>query len=234
MFSRGGGLARFIQRAADVREWSTANPDLAAAWDAALDEDEARQRKRSEAARRAALERTIPEFLARCGVGELQLDAFREGLKPTQARQVIADFIASQKLLCLMHGGAGSGKTIAAAESLLARRRSIEHNGEIWLSAGTLARMSYYDESGFARLVSAPWLVIDDLGVEQSSSTFAATLDEVVDTRINSKRRTVLTTNLDLATFSARYAQKGSRFASRLAGYAFVSGAGNEDLRRSV
>lgn len=233
MSSSLGGIAGFMQRAAAVRAWSAANPEIAAAWDEAFEEDDRRLNEKRKAERQALLIRTAPEFLARCGVGELQLDAFRAGLKPTQARDVVAQFVASEKLICLLHGGAGAGKTIAAAEALLASRRGFEHNGAAWTSAGALARLSYYDAEAFARFAHAPWLVVDDLGVEQGSSTFGATLDELLDTRINAKRRTVLTTNLDLATFSQRYAPRGSRLASRLAGYALVSTAGNTDLRRT-
>ena len=232
---RPSGLALWAQRIEELRIWTEANSEIAAAWDEAWAEDDlrAQARVRQDAERRMA--DTAPQYLLACGAGELEAAKFRAGLFATDAREAAARFVKGDKLILLLHGGTGAGKTIAACEALLlARNPRAPHtpNGR-FATADQLARLSYYDGEAYEPLCRAPWLVLDDLGTEQGSSTFTATLDGLTNERVRHARRTVITSNLALKAFSDKYAPMGSRLASRLAQVGMVAGAGTNDLRRA-
>lgn len=234
-------LARMQARIEEERRWEAENPQLAADWDMALAEEERRQEERARAWHAKELAERAPRFLEACGVGPLHAEvALRTDLKATPALDAVQRFLASDTLFLLIHGGCGAGKTVAAVKALLSEHRSTAWGWDDpdscagqFVSADMLARMSYFDLEKHKRLCRARLLVVDDVGVEQSSSTFLAGLDGLLNERMSHKRRTILSTNLGLEEFKARFAKPGSRLASRFAQHGMVAGVGNEDLRRA-
>lgn len=57
---------------------------------------------------------------------------------------------------------------------------------------------------------------MDDLGVEASSNYVTATIYSVIDTRIITKKPTIISSNLSLQELEKRY---GARLASRMVGF---------------
>lgn len=198
---------------------------------------EAEEARRIADERRAAAElaATSIEYLKACGVGSIEAAPIAAGVEATEAWYAMVEFVASDKIALLLLGGAGSGKTVASCGALLwARRRVVRHDGDgLFVTSDRLARASYFDAGFYDSLCSERMLVVDDVGVEQASSTYAATLDGLVNERVRNGRRTVLTTNLSKAAFAARFAPAGSRLASRLFGYGMSRDVGNADLRRN-
>jgi DNA replication protein DnaC len=76
-----------------------------------------------------------------------------------------------------------------------------------------------------------PLLVVDDLGSEYNDAKgfFAALLDEVIDARYSARLATAITTNLNAATFAARY---GARIIDRLREAGRFVNCGNTSMRR--
>lgn len=219
---------RLMAMLEETRAWEAANPEVAEAWNAAIAEEERLERIREDAERERRRQAEAPERLVRCGVGELEADAFRAGLRPTPALDAVRRWIEGDRLMLLLHGGAGSGKSVAGATVMLQGAEE----GCRFITADWFARLSYFDMERYEPLCRARWLVLDDIGIEQNSSTFLASLEGLTSERLRHKRRTVLTTNLSPAEFAERFAKAGSRLASRLHQHAMVAGTGADDLRR--
>lgn len=203
--------------AARVKAWHDANPDLAAAWEEALFEDEARTYERAEA--RAKLER-----LRQAGVPTRAVEAWAKGLDATRAVEAVRTFQQSEKCFLLLLGSPGCGKTVAAAAALT--------KGGVFVRAVELARLSSFDAADratFARCCDARVLVLDDLGAELLHDGWRPALDELVDVRYGERLPTLLTTNLDAASFKARY---GERIADRIRHDGFVETCGDKSRRR--
>ena len=76
-------------------------------------------------------------------------------------------------------------------------------------------------------------LVLDDLGISKPTEWANQVFDMVINFRYNTQktRRTIITSNLPLATLSDRY---GDRIASRIAGMCDVFEIGGTDRRLSI
>jgi DNA replication protein DnaC len=85
----------------------------------------------------------------------------------------------------------------------------------MFVTAARLARWSRYDEAAMEKLLKAKRLVIDDIGTEfmDANGSYQALLDEIVNERYANKRPTLMTTNLEVQAFAARY---GERVADRI------------------
>lgn len=198
-------------------EWVRQNPEIAAAWaEANVEEDE----RRAEASRRA-------ECLTRlrlAGVSDRARDAWRAGLQDTHAVKAVETFLDSDKAFLLLMGSAGAGKTVATTAALARRYGYI-------VRAVELARLSVYDKDDRARLESLQetgLLVIDDLGAELSHDGFRPMLDELIDIRYGERTKTIITTNLDSATFKSRY---GERISDRIRHDGLVEKCGDKSRR---
>jgi len=158
------------------------------------------------------------------------------------------DAIGSGADLICLSGNPGCGKTTAAAAWLwqyLQRADSWRPDRRmlgtpsvlpvaplpIFLKSARLSRWERYDVKEMDRLLQSARLVIDDLGVEfqDSKGNFMAILDEVIDTRYDESRPTVITTNLDADAFKSRY---GERIADRIRESGKFVSLGNASLRR--
>ena len=113
------------------------------------------------------------------------------------------------KAIVVLSGTPGCGKTVAAAKWLYDFAKKTQRAG-FWLTAARLARWPRYSDADMDRLLRPPRLVIDDLGNEflDEKGSFMATLDELLNERYAHKRPTVITTNLNLAGFKARYEER--------------------------
>ena len=214
---------RMQELAAALAEWEKAHPELAAAWDEALGEEEARrlerEKKKAEAQARAHLE-------AACRTVGLPIRALRalEARMPTEA---IGALEALGDGVTLLSGGPGIGKTVAAAlrvrealQAALARNpervREDPARVALFYRAVTLARASAFGQEAavlLERLRTTRLLVIDDLGAEYASPVWDMLLFELLDTRHGDCLPTVLTTNLGKEKLRERY---GQRLAERV------------------
>lgn len=180
--------------------------------------------------------------LLACGVLPREAELVAGGAADNVATMAVREFAKGPLTFCLLTGGAGSGKTIAAAEALLNSRLAWD-GGKAWCYspsearfelATDLARMSSFDADSLkrlGRLERVPWLVIDDLGSELMNNSWASNLGEIINARSSGRRKTIITTNLNGEAFRARYDE---RIYSRIKGDGVVIGTGGQDLRRSA
>lgn len=180
--------------------------------------------------------------LLSCGVLEREAELIAAGAADNPTTLAVRDFATGPKTFCLLLGSAGSGKTIAAAEALLWARIAWD-GGKSWayssreakfVQATDLARLSYFEaeaQQRLGRLERVPWLVIDDLGAELMTPGWASNLGEIINVRSSARRKTLITSNLSVEEFRARY---DSRTISRIRGDGVVVISGNVDQRRSA
>ena len=120
-------------------------------------------------------------------------------------------------------GATGLGKTHL---SLAIAAEAINKGfGVVYGTAQTFApslereRFTRTEESGgdtLDLLNDCDLLIIDDLGMEISSSYITATIYNVIDTRITLKKPTIISTNLSMQELEKRY---NERFTSRIIGF---------------
>lgn len=141
-------------------------------------------------------------------------------LAQTPALDQVQDWLWSGDAAALvLSGGAGCGKTWAAASA-------IGQHGGAWADAHEFGRLVSDDR--LAQLChSGGVVVIDDLGQEHLGARAGglSVVDEITSARVGARRRLVVTTNLRPEDLRARY---GERFWSRVA----VVEVGGVDLRQ--
>jgi hypothetical protein len=124
--------------------------------------------------------------------------------KPTPALEVVGKFLspAERRTMLVLAGEVDTGKTVAAAWGAA-------WSGGRMVKALDLVRAGLYPEdAGFwPRLFAEKLLVVDDLGVEplDAKGFGIAAITDLVDRRYDSGRKTIITTNLPMADFRARY-----------------------------
>lgn len=211
------------------------SPELEGRLKRAAEERAAEEKATNESRAKAkadAIEAEIGKLLGRDGsaprtdLPAAALSCIDAGIRDTAAVAIVREGVHGAVVLS---GGAGSGKTVAAAwwvVSFLRNpdrwRQGLDEHEVKWrgmlpefVTAAHLARWERYSDAEMNRLLHSPALVIDDLGVEFSDrgGSFQATLDEVINARYGAELPTVITTNLDGAAFKARY---GERIADRI------------------
>lgn len=230
-------LATIAGKTAARKEWEAANPEVAAAWREALLEDEARtlaaEEARERKAREAHLRQVAPNRLLAAGAPRRAVECWEAGLGRTKALEAAEAAWREGKSFLLLKGGTGVGKTSAAvaamAMELLRDRR--DDLPCLFVRAAEAARLGLYDAADkklAAQMATATVLVVDDIGADfvSKGGVWASILDEVMDTRYGERLLTIITTNLDSATFKERY---GERIADRIrhAGDVVECGAGS-------
>jgi DNA replication protein DnaC len=149
---------------------------------------------------------------ARVAVQGLDLPERAHALLESGAVRTTEAVLALEKAggITVLSGLPGCGKTVAAAKWMWDFARQTQRPGGLWVTATRLARWPRYDDREMERLLSAPRLVVDDLGTEflDVGGSFMATLDEVINERYAKRRPTVITTNLNATTFKARYEER--------------------------
>lgn len=137
-------------------------------------------------------------------------------------KRYAANFSADSGNL-LFAGATGLGKThlsLAIAAEVVQRGFGVVY-GTAQTFAVALERERFAhngDEGGdtLDLLTSCDLLILDDLGMEISSSYITAMLYNVVDSRIMLRRSTIITTNLSMLELEKRY---NERFVSRVLGF---------------
>lgn len=143
----------------------------------------------------------------------------------------------SERPLLALLGPTGLGKTTAAAWAAFCAAREYPWNSQaggggawepiVWLAAADLALLQSWFDDGkrqYEEALRAWLLVVDDAGHEKERPAIAA-LTDLLMRRIDSKRSTVLTTNLRGREFSGRYSvpvvdrMKVSAFVPELGSY---------------
>lgn len=223
---------------------SAARHEAQRAWDRAHPE-EARARKAAQLAEaRAAHEaqqlEEMDAFLARCGVGDEELDVLRAGVRPDWGSIIGANgqrfsavtearaFWASGETFLALLGTTGTGKSVAAAELCSLCRFGYVHPdlGPTWCwsnvlseqplftQAPQLARRSAFGteiEKENSALRRVRLLVIDELGAEIMTDAWSSVIQELVQARYRAKLKTVLLANLGPEKFFARYDRRVRR-----------------------
>jgi len=141
----------------------------------------------------------------------------------TEAVAKALEFLASEtRSLLVMAGGTGCGKTVAACVALDRYMTpdgwSMRRQGR-FVKAIDLVRAGTFDGEYWDRLNCAPMLVVDDLGTEplDEKGWALSNIAALIDRRYDACAKTILTTNLDVAKFKARYcATDGGRIIGRL------------------
>lgn len=168
-------------------------------------------------------DRDLPHKLQQLGVPYACISALNA---PVETRSLAAARRFCTDKFCLLltlQGAAGVGKSVAAAYVLREFARSYPWNNQptgtaapaAFVAAAEFTRVSHFDQADHERLralAACKLLVLDDMGNE-GSAVGRTTLLDLLKTRFDAGRRTVLTTNLTRAALVAAY---GPAIASRL------------------
>jgi DNA replication protein DnaC len=191
-----------------LRRWREENPDKARRYESLMCElREVEQHERE----LASIER-MHERARASGLGERTREAAAEP-KDTPALLATRQWLESGKVWLLLAGDVGTGKSVAAAWALLEVARAGQTVA--FRRAAEVARLSGFDAGAeeLARLKRVGLLVLDDLGTECATGWGTSILHELLDTRHESKLRTIVTSNLKRADARARL---GDRLADRV------------------
>lgn len=205
---------------------------------AARDPEEARRQKDAqEAARAAALAAYeddqwahAEEALTAYGLKRKEVRRWRAGLSEDwEALRAVRAWLKEPEVThLLLIGATGTGKTLAGVEAVVSCRFWYAHPdfGRTWawpdtigtsglfVLSGDVATLSYYGQDTAKwreKLCGCRLLVLDELGTEVMSAGWLSLLDTVINQRHRAGRKTLLLTNLDPATFKARYGERVAR-----------------------
>lgn len=142
--------------------------------------------------------------------------ALEESLRADRTRPAISRVLSwacDERNVLVISGDKGCGKTVAS--TWWARRQAFTPR---FVRATTFAASSRYDREdprGRQAILSAPGLVLDDLGTEflDEKGSFLVDLDELIDVYYADRRPLIVTTNLKLEQFRERY---GARIEDRM------------------
>lgn len=211
-----------------IADWEQANPELAARYRALAEEASAAERAREARQLETRQRQWVRQRLLDTGVGQRNVDALEREVLETPAVLAVREQAAT---FLLLSGAPGAGKTLAAALALKLRLLGEDRGRPVYAKAAEFSGLSLFDAEHRRRLRDmrlASVLVVDDLGVESFHDTCRQLLEDVLDERYQARLPTVLTTNLDVRTFIARY---GERIADRLRHDGQVVACGRVSLR---
>jgi DNA replication protein DnaC len=159
-----------------------------------MNDGELERLKRFETDRLLALDRNIPRrHFALLGIG---CDPVGE-VRDTAAMRAVREHHGGTLVLV---GPVGTGKTVAGAGWCW------QHRG-LFVRAGELMRISWYQNAFIDTVMTVPALVIDDIGAEygDTKGNWQAKIDEIIDTRYaaGDEVGTVLTSNKPLPELRA-------------------------------
>jgi DNA replication protein DnaC len=163
---------------------------------------------------------------------------------PGMQRTIAIESTADSFGILVLSGDPGCGKTFAAVRWIAdyvnddsrwpSPGSAVQLKGRppVFVTAAALARWDRYEQEPMLKLLRAPRLAIDDLGAEylDKNGFYAALLDEVLNERYSGRLPTLLTTNLDIDEFKARY---GDRIAGRIRETGKFVACGGIDMRRA-
>jgi hypothetical protein len=179
----------------------------------------------AEAARLAEYERDRKaderRWLEGAGVPLHVLDVLERGIGDTAPLLAVKD--GRGERVVILGGEVGTGKTVAACWALAEPRVKTG----LFVRAVKMARWERYDADAMDDLLRPALLVIDDLGGEfnDAKGNFLAIFEEVMTDRVENKRRTIITTNLDVVAFRGRYGDRQLDRCRELGRYEWFGGA---------
>lgn len=220
-----------LEHGKKVRDWETKNPKLAAEYRKLSAKVEELERAESMAKNFGETEARAEISAKRAGVGEREWAAIRQK-QPTKALSAADQWWSSGSTWFVVHGGVGSGKTIALCWLVCLANEGGE--GAMLFSASSGPSLGLFDESSrrtVQRLKDVEVLCIDDLGAEMMTDVWRHNLEDIVNSRHSAMLRTAISTNLNPETLKSRY---GDRFASRVGQSVTVFNAGSESLRKKI
>lgn len=166
------------------------------------------------------------------------------GKSPRQVMKIVYDFCAAyaerfseMKKSLLFSGPTGVGKTFLSA--CIARAVAGQGFSVVYETAGAVFAAFEADKfqksedpdaarAHVRRMLTCDLLIIDDLGTEMTTSFTVSALYEIVNTRLITGKKTIISTNLTKEELQQRYSPQ---IASRLLGeYEFLRFAG-QDIR---
>lgn len=218
--------------------------------------EEAERRAKWEASQVEARKSRIAAYRVEWGIPP-RVIALLDGVGDTDAVRKARAFMdeSNPRTLLVLSGGTGCGKTVAACVALdyataydpYLRQRLVTP-GETrpaqrfnspgrFVKAIDLVRAGTFDGAFWESLEDASVLVIDDLGTEplDEKGWALANVAALLDGRYDSLRKTILTTNLPLTAFKARYcAADGGRLYDRLRESGVYVELAGQSLRQPV
>lgn len=144
-------------------------------------------------------------------------------------RGAARDWLAGNTPTLVITGPVGTGKSHAA---FAVANWAAEHGDvpAVWTVPDLLVDLAPEGDPDAHRLSrTAPLLVLDDLGVEKTSEWRVEQLTGLIDARLGSRLRQIVTTNLPYKALEVRY---GDRAMSRLTGGAVLLRLTGPDRRR--
>ncbi len=134
----------------------------------------------------------------------------------------------------LFVGNTGLGKThlsLAIANSLIESGKNVIYTS--WLNIITVLEREKFQNYGsdantIDSLIDCDLLILDDLGAEFTTQFVTATLYNILNSRINYRRPTIINTNLSFKELGGRYSD---RIVSRIAGNFTTLRFSGEDIR---
>ncbi len=190
------GMTHQEWREARNREWQETIAKVSA--------ETAATRHRSEAIARGVPAKDVGKILA-----ELSAPGSLEKRRPLVLAAKLLTYEPDKRRTLVLSGPTGAGKTVAAGW-LVAKLE-----GRM-VTAHQISRMDKFSAEAMGPLEAASCLAIDDLGVEylDPKGVYLSALDGLLNARYAALLRTVITTNLDGASFKKRY---GARIYRRCA-----------------
>lgn len=192
------------------KRFSEMTPEEAAEHDARIKARRADDERRADALRAQEVRKQrAATMVPRAFIDLIDGDGFH-------STEALGEVRADDFDVLVLGGSVGRGKSVAASWWLLEAVGKSKHE-PLFVSSARLSRWERYDNAEMDRLLLAIRLVIDDLGEEfnDTKGNFLAVLDETISDRIANRRKTVITTNLDVVKFRDRY---GERITDRIKG----------------
>ncbi|MBR3942730.1 MAG: ATP-binding protein [Clostridia bacterium] len=174
-------------------------------------------------------------------------DNFKLDVYPEDCREEMQDVFAICKKYAVnfaenngaslfLYGATGLGKTFLS--SCVAKEVILNGFDAIYMPAYKIFRtfesfkFNHEDKEDakrqIERITNAQLLVIDDLGAEMVTAYSAEVLFDLINTRINQRQATIISTNLDFSDLETVYSQ---RITSRILGHYIVLSCSGEDIR---
>lgn len=152
------------------------------------------------------------------------------------AKSYAGNFVPGAKSI-VMSGGTGLGKThlsLAIADRVIRRGIAVIYDSAVNILGSIEEEHFSYNRSRetLDAVLDTDLLIIDDLGTEQETKFINSMIFNIIDTRINRRKSTIISTNLNISEISKRY---GARIASRFSSkdYTYVQFSG-KDVRLQI